>query len=137
MNDANLLLKKLETEELIDYLDIDGTFRFSSTLRANARGDIKTWAIKWYATIVLHRGLAVTPYCSLIQNIGHDASGTNANKNQSFETKICHKKPSISISNLNEKNEVKEAIQNFYQTIRPTFFEKLFARLSFIIKKNL
>jgi hypothetical protein len=48
----------------------------SEQLKLNKDG-IKTWAIFWYATIIMNRGLCLNPRFSLVQNIGDDGSGTN------------------------------------------------------------
>lgn len=48
----------------------------SEQLRLNKDG-IKTWAIFWYATIMMNKGLCLNPRFSLVQNIGDDGSGTN------------------------------------------------------------
>lgn len=55
--------------------NLDGYIDYFSQISANARGDIDTWAVYWYAAIFLNGGLCVSPYQSLVTNIGLDGSG--------------------------------------------------------------
>ncbi|MEO0702458.1 MAG: sugar transferase [Pseudomonadota bacterium] len=48
---------------------------FWGQVEANARGDLNTWAIFWYATIFRQNGLCLNPSKSLVLNIGLDGSG--------------------------------------------------------------
>jgi len=48
-------------------------------MRANANGQIDTWAIFWHASVFLNRGLSLHPVNSLVNNIGHDGTGTHCN----------------------------------------------------------
>jgi len=134
--DAEILLKRLESRDLLKRLDMDGHFRFSSTLKANARGDIHTWAVKWFASVILEGGIALTPYCSLVQNIGHDDSGTNATLNKDFETELCREKPSVNLSEFSEQPEVTRAVIAFYKSIRPSVWRKVATRIGYITKRH-
>jgi hypothetical protein len=44
------------------------------------RNQFKTWAIFWYATIMINKGLCLNPRYSLVRNIGDDGSGTNTGR---------------------------------------------------------
>ncbi len=61
-----------QNKTLFDYEKLE----HSEQLKLNEY-EIKTWAIFWYATILMNRGLCVNPRLSLVQNIGDDGSGTN------------------------------------------------------------
>ncbi len=41
------------------------------------RGEVKTWAIFWYYTIAINKGLCVMSNFSYVKNIGNDGSGSN------------------------------------------------------------
>lgn len=66
--------------------NLDGYVNFYKQLEANARGEINTWAIYWYLTIFVNKGLCLNPYISLVKNIGLDGTGENSivekNKNK-------------------------------------------------------
>lgn len=74
------------TENILNYVNATNSqdlFNFSKSLmmydqlRSNANGLLKTWAVKWYATLFLFDGLVINFNKSLVKNIGFDGSGEN------------------------------------------------------------
>jgi hypothetical protein len=57
--------------------DLDKSYDFFRQLKANYDGSLKTWAVKWYATIYLNKGLCLTPCKSFVRNLGFDKDATN------------------------------------------------------------
>ena len=55
--------------------DMGGVAGFSSQLERNITGDLKTWAVRWAASIYLANGLCVMPGASLVRNTGVDGTG--------------------------------------------------------------
>lgn len=47
----------------------------------NRKGIMKTWAVKWYLSIFIQKGLCLYPHKSLVNNIGFDGSGENCTTN--------------------------------------------------------
>lgn len=47
----------------------------------NRKGIMKTWAVKWYVSIFIQKGLCLYPHKSLVNNIGFDGSGENCTIN--------------------------------------------------------
>lgn len=72
----------------------------------NENGKISTWAIFWYQTIFLNKGLTVYPAKSLVINKGMDGFGTNSGKTKIFNTRLSNVQPKIypKIINLNRIN---------------------------------
>lgn len=72
-------LKLLETMRISDQkkFDLNGTNEFWPQVLRNISGEANTWAIFWYATIFLKKGLCVSPSKSFTYNIGFDGSGEN------------------------------------------------------------
>lgn len=68
-----------EVPKSIYYKDynLNGAVNMFEQIQANKNKLIKTWAIKWYSTIFLKRGLCLYPHKSLVRNIGFDGSGEN------------------------------------------------------------
>jgi SAM-dependent methyltransferase len=91
--DAANLLAEIKASGRLKTFDMDGQFRFSSTLRANAEDRLKTWAVKWYASVFLNNGFSLHPKVSLTRNIGNDGSGENAEQASYFHTEIFAESP--------------------------------------------
>jgi len=133
-SDPKKLFNELERKNYIDKFNLDNSFNFTSSLKANIKGLIKTWAIKWQASVTLNDGLSLFPKESLSVNIGLDDSGENSKKD-----KISTKPQILSsedikineISNLEINKELREEIKKYYKSIKPGMIEKV----SFIIKK--
>lgn len=61
--------------------DLDGTYAYFKMLESQLRGEINSWAIRWYLSVFLLKGLVLYPPYSLIQNIGFDGSGMHCKMN--------------------------------------------------------
>lgn len=75
-NDARFLLKQV-LEGGPERFRLDGCSFHLDELRDNAEGHLKTWAVRWYASIFLRNGLCLYPGRSLVRNIGFDGTGEN------------------------------------------------------------
>lgn len=84
-NDAGNMCMEILNKGLLNKFNVDGAYDFYKQLKANADRTLKTWAVRWYASFFLKNGFALHPFPSLTQNIGHDGSGTNTGKSQSFQ----------------------------------------------------
>ena len=86
--DPKILKEKIQ---LIDpdfsRFNLNNTADFLLQLDLNIEGKLKTWAVKWYASMFIHNGHALHPNASYINNIGHDSSGTNCGANSIFDWK--------------------------------------------------
>jgi len=79
------------TEEEIDRFNLDGAENLWGQVLGNVNGDLRTWAIFWYATIFKHDGLCLSPCQSFAENIGLDGSGTHCGPVDEVKEKVlCH-----------------------------------------------
>lgn len=85
-NNPKILAEKLTTKEC-DWKDFNkGQLNlFHEQLIDNLEGRLKTWAVKWHASIYLYEGFVLHPGKSLVKNIGRDGSGTNFKSKQSLK----------------------------------------------------
>lgn len=79
---------KTFSKELIYKFNANGTEDFFSQIILNHEKKINTWAIFWYATIFLQNGLCLSPFYSLVKNIGLDNSGVHCG--ESPDREITH-----------------------------------------------
>lgn len=86
---TDLLLEKFNLP-MINAFNLNGAANFWDQVILNKKGKIDTWAIYWYATIFLHKGLCLNPCVSYVANIGFDGTGVN-----------CGNHPNKPISSLN------------------------------------
>jgi len=124
--DAKELLGKITEAGRLNEFDMDGNFKFSSTLRANIRSDIKTWAIKWHASVFIKQGLCLHPKLSLTQNIGNDGTGTNAQQSNRYNTDLEEQIVlPIQRTSLKQSNVALGLVKKFLKATRPSMIQKI------------
>lgn len=84
-NNTLSILKKLK-ENNINWRDFNAmqAKEFEKQLKANYKGKMKTWAVKWHAVIKIKKGKVLHPKSSLVLNIGFTGDGENCKKGDSI-----------------------------------------------------
>lgn len=93
---AQTLLRKLRRSGRVSDFDIGGAYDYEWMLYQQWRGDIDSWAIRWYASVFLSGGLCLHPGRSLVANHGFDGSGihfSSPTKSTKFDTQIAEHAP--------------------------------------------
>lgn len=67
----------LRDRSLMHKFDLDGAYPYSRRLVQQLRGKTDSWGIRWYLSVFFSGGLVLYPPRSLVDNIGHDGSGTH------------------------------------------------------------
>lgn len=57
--------------------DLDGAYPYFRMLERQQRGEVDSWAIRWYLSVFWERGLTLFPAKTLVLNRGFDGSGTH------------------------------------------------------------
>lgn len=130
--DADNLLLQLKNTNLRYEFDIKGSNDFYDTLVDNATGKIKTWAIYWYASVFLAGGLCLHPGESLVNNIGHDNTGTNCSKTNVFNVEVRKHRITRFTQDIKENESVLEMMADYYRRINK---RSLFVRVLSGIKR--
>lgn len=86
--DAALLELRIREAKLVSAMDFGGTFPYFAMLQAQAQGRIDSWAIRWYASVLLRRGLALYPDVSQVINGGMDNSGVHCGATRDFDVTV-------------------------------------------------
>lgn len=134
--DTRQLLNKIKQKKNGEFgFNIDDSYNFSSTLKANIRRDINTWAVKWYASVFLNNGLCLNPNISLVKNIGFDGSGINCEKNDVYNVVESNKEINVYKIKLKEEKEILFSMKKFYYSIRPKLINKIITRTKLFLKK--
>jgi acetyltransferase-like isoleucine patch superfamily enzyme len=87
-----------DTDYLFKYFEgRNGWKRFNSfggnylkdQLEENLNGSIKTWFIKWHASVLINNGYTLYPGKSLVSNIGFDNSGIHCRASSAFKSEVA------------------------------------------------
>lgn len=82
------LLSGLRARKLIRRFDFKGGYPYSRMLEDQIAGLNDSWAVRWYASALLHDKLTLYPGRSLVHNIGNDDSGTHCENARCYDTEV-------------------------------------------------
>jgi len=112
--DAGQLLAEIVRRRLVHRFNLDGSYPSTDMLLENIDGVRETWAIKWYASVMLAGGLCLHPHPSLVQNIGFDGSGTYPGATDLYEVpQLAGRVPVVAIGPIAENAAAAAAIRTF------------------------
>lgn len=111
------LLDEIKSTNQLEKFNIEGAENFANQLERNISGQLNTWAIKWYSSVFLKKGLCLHPKKSLVKNIGWDGSGMHSDIN--FDYLIDEPLASVKVQPLplKENEEVRSFARAFYKKI--------------------
>lgn len=78
------LLVELDRRHLKKQFNFDNTYDYYQMLKGQITGRNNSWAIRWHASCFLQDLYTLYPGQSLIENIGHDGSGTHCGHNGGY-----------------------------------------------------
>ena len=114
--DAKFLAEKIKEGNHITKFNIGGTYPFFyKTLVDNAEGRLKTWAVKWYASLFLRNGYSLHPYPSLVNNIGNDGRGINSTNTSRFSWSKLADDIRVTTIPIVESRKARRAMQQYYR----------------------
>lgn len=112
--DIGAIIEQFDEKKVSDFT-FDGTMNFWRQIQQQRDGKVDSWAIRWYASVFLKRGLALSPNQSLIENIGHDGSGIHSEISKMFDTAV-RKEPITSFpADLEESIAGYRALKHYFR----------------------
>ena len=123
-SDGKKLLQKIQTNKLEKYFDVNGSYPYVEMLKDQIKGKNDSWAIRWLATAFIHNKLTLYPGRSLIQNIGHDNTGSHSMRLNCFDVELTREPINIQEIPEEENTYVHGAVAKFYRSIGPNWIKK-------------
>ena len=118
---TELMMAKFNKKDIHKF-NLDGSENFWKQILQNKRNKINSWAIFWYATIFLKKGLCLNPSKTFVLNIGHDGSGVHCDINSNFNDSHSLR-GDINLNCENIENKIAlDRIQNFYKNNKKNIF---------------
>lgn len=112
--DANFLLSSLSAKRARKEFDMG--YNYFQMLEVQARSEVDSWAIRWYASVFMAGGLCLHPSVSLVVNIGHDGSGTHCGKSAIYDVTDSSIMPSTFPMSIEESFQGRRALVRFYRS---------------------
>ncbi len=116
--DGNQLLAELERRGLTRDFDLDGAYGYTEMFRQHCAGKNNSWAIRWHASAFLKDRLTLYPGRSLVENIGHDRSGTHCGNSDEFRPRLSQTPITLERQPFVENREARAAFARFLQPNR-------------------
>jgi hypothetical protein len=135
--DGPKLLREIEERRLERKFDIEYSYPYTNMLRDQIAGKNNSWAIRFYASLLLLEKLTFYPGNSLVQHIGWDQGTNSSGKEISPMDGVISEKyvPSKKISVENSSVAIRK-LRNFYRKQFPylqshTWFRKNLFKVKF------
>lgn len=118
--DGQLLLDQLVRRRLTKEFNFNDSYNYTSLLEAQIKGEVDSWAIRWYASAFLANKLTLYPPFTLVHNIGFDGSGTHqdviAGDPDTFNMENFEIKVIAPVENKKQKKQIEVFFKgrNFY-----------------------
>lgn len=113
------------SKEAINRFNMDGAYNFWAQVEQNKNGMLNTWAIFWYTSIFQLGGLCLHPRDSMVDNIGHDATGEHCAENGYFAAVLATERISFFEKNIAEHTLALARTKNFFLSIRPSLWSRI------------
>ena len=104
---------------------IEGTMNFWKQMIEFKQGKNNSWAIRWYASVFLNKGLTLNTSGSMVNNIGHDGSGVHSGTNEIYNVSINPQPVTKFPDIIEEDGSAHEAIKRFLRNRKGTIWQRL------------
>lgn len=116
--DGEKLLREIERRGLQREFNFNDTYPYVNALEDQVAGRTTCWDIRWYAAAFLKDMLTLYPGQSLVNNIGHDASGTHCGVNQAYDV-VLATEPVRVVTAVKPDPEAYQAFVDFLRPLMP------------------
>lgn len=111
-SDSRFLMDYLFKNRLISEFNTNNSYMYWEMLNARRVNKIDSWAIHWYASIFIKKGLALYPGHSKIRNTGLDGSGIHCSETTEYDVNLSEGN-TVFPDKIKENKEVLNAVMNF------------------------
>lgn len=144
-NQIDTLLNQFKEAD-VSRFNIENTYHHYEELIKNEKGILKTWLIRWYASMFINDGLCLYPHKSLISNTGFGELSTHT-KDKKMTKKIFNRSNHVSSvqlvckqKNITESQAYIYAFKDFYKYQnyiwgKPLLKQRILGKLRFMKKK--
>jgi len=136
--DTDSIIKNFSKEDIKSF-NLDGAEGFFGQVIANDKQVIDTWAIFWYATIFLKKGLCLNPVKTFVDNIGLDGTGIHCqDESGSDKVIVLASQPVYRFSNkIVESSSAVIRVREYYLGRKKSFYIRIINLISrTLFKKN-
>jgi hypothetical protein len=116
--DSQKLYDELRQRKLMHRFDLNGVYPYRRMLLDQIHGRIDSWAVRWYASALIHDKLTLYPGRSLVHNIGLDGSGSHCDAYDGFATNLSTTAINLEGLPVSENTQALEAWRRYFKLVR-------------------
>lgn len=138
---GSVLLDRLKKKGLQSVFDFDGSYPYTQALKDQAEGKTTCWDILWYAGSFLDNRLTLHPGKSLVNNIGHDNSGTHCEETKDYEVDLAKNRVHVETTVVHDEQAYKSFSEFFktlpqYRVSKKSWLSKSFKQLKAALRNR-
>lgn len=114
--------------DMINAMNIDGSYDFWKQILQNRDGIINTWFIFWYASVFLEGGLALFPSTSLVRNIGHDGTGVHCSRSLDYDVNLAESPVEVIWTQPRESSDIVKLHKDYFESLKPNLIRRVIRR---------
>lgn len=131
---ASCYTKIKEDPSIIKLFNLENSYPYFQMLEAQRAGKIDSWAIRWYLSVFMLKGLVLYPKNTFVNNIGFDGTGTHRAVSPEVNTSLA-KNPILKFPELIKT--IADIQQVVYMHLKAEFKKPFIKRLAVKFKKLL
>jgi hypothetical protein len=128
--DGRTLLAQIEARGLAREIDYGGNYPHMKILKGQIAGKNDSWAIRWHLSCYLRGMLTLYPSRSLVQNSGHDASGTHCSDNDTFAGVLTQHPVHVERSDIVDCEPARRTLVEFFRSRQQTMLQKAWQQIT-------
>jgi hypothetical protein len=113
--DGRKLMEQLQNSHLTTRFDMNGAYPYTRMLEGQVRGEVDSWAIRWYASAFLSDKLNLYPGVSLVRNIGHDGSGEHSYNSSFYDVCLSDRRIEVHSIPLCEDTRAVNSMEAYFR----------------------
>ena len=113
--DTQFLYDQIADSKVRYAFNLEGVLNYHEQLENNLNGKINTWAIKWFTSIFLNKGLCLYPKQTLSENIGLDGSGLHCNEQDLSTNFEFDRSTKVNKIHIKESKSGKTYLKRFFK----------------------
>ena len=133
-DNASKLLSEITSKNLKDEFDFNRSYPYTKMLKNQIKGEIDSWAIKWYASAFVNNKLTLYPGKSLVRNVGTTVSSTHFEETNVYDVELSE--VPVNVKNIEIKESVKEKkiFEEYFRSINSGIVKKGLKKIKTLLK---
>lgn len=118
--DSTELLAEIENNKRCKEFDFNNSYAYTNMLKAQIRGEVDSWAIRWYASALVNDKLTLYPGRSLVFQNGMDGiGGTHCGEDMRYIVELSQTPIVLKKLETKESKIARRAITDYFVSLLP------------------